>query len=175
MQQGERIMAVEIIKNMHEQNKIDGSYLVLLRITLGLAFLTTWFSNLVKGAFTATGFEETIRFFIDNPEHVVTPVDSIIRNVAFPNATLFGLGWLLMELFISISLTTGLFTRLGSIIGAGSTVILGFGALGVDWPWTYLLMFIGFITCALTSAGKWYGLDYWLKDRIPEKLSKIII
>lgn len=168
-------MALEVIKNMHDQNKIDGSYIVLLRITLGLAFLTTWFSNLNKGAFTASGFVETINYFIDHPEHVITPADDIIRNIAFPNAAIFGIGWLIVELFISISLTFGLFTRLGSIVGAGSTIILGLGALGVDWPWTYALMFIGFVTCALTSAGKWYGIDYWLKDRIPEKLSMILL
>ena len=98
-------MALEVIKNMHEQNKIDGSYLVLLRITLGLAFLTTWFSNLNKGAFTASGFESTIRYFIDHTDHIVTPLDDIMLNVAFPNAAILGFGWLVVELFISISLT----------------------------------------------------------------------
>jgi uncharacterized membrane protein YphA (DoxX/SURF4 family) len=177
-------MALELIKNMHEQDKVDGSFLALLRVTLGLAFLTTWFSNLTKGAFTASGFVSTIEYFITDPAHInigfplniiVTPFDDIIQNVAFPNAAIFGMGWLFIELFISISLTFGLFTRLGSIFGAGSTIVLGIGALGVDWPWTYALMFIGFVTCALTSAGKWYGLDYWLKDRIPEKLLMILI
>ena len=168
-------MALEIIKQMHEQKKVDGSYLVLLRVTLGLAFFTTWLSNLFKGAFTASGFIGTINYFIENPEHVVTPFDSIIRTVAFPNAALFGLGWLIVELFISISLIAGLFTRFGSILGAGSTVVLGLGALGVDWPWTYILLFVGFITSGLTSAGKWYGIDYWIQDVVPEKLSKLLI
>jgi uncharacterized membrane protein YphA (DoxX/SURF4 family) len=167
-------MATKIIKDMHEQ-KISGGYIVILRIILGLAFLTTWMSNLIKGVFTSSGFVETINYFLDHPEHIVTPMDSIIRNFAFPNAALFGFGWMIIELFISISLIFGLLTRFGSIVGAGSTIILGLGSLGVEWIWTQPLLFVGFLTCALISAGKWYGLDYWLKDNIPQKYNKILI
>jgi uncharacterized membrane protein YphA (DoxX/SURF4 family) len=159
---------------MHEQ-KISGGYIVLLRITLGLAFFTTWLSNLSKGAFTSSGFIGTINYFIDHPDHVATPFDSIVRNFLFPNAALFGLGWLIVELVISLSLTFGLLTRFGSVLGAGSTIVLGLGALGVDWPWTYILLFIGFVTCALVSAGKWYGIDYWLKDKIPNKIAWVVL
>ncbi|MHA2224139.1 MAG: DoxX family membrane protein [Candidatus Hodarchaeales archaeon] len=159
---------------MHEQ-KISGGYLVLLRLTLGFSFLTTWFTNLFKGAFTGTGFVDTISYFIDHSDHIVTPFDTIIRNVAFPNAALFGFGWMIMELIISVSLILGAFTRLGSLFGAGSTIILGLGALGVDWPWTYALLFIGFVTCGLVGAGRWYGVDFWLKDRIPTSFAKFIM
>ncbi len=172
------MMTREVIKEMHEQ-KITGGYLVLLRITLGLAFLTTWFSNLNKGAFTTSGFdfgfEGTLRFFLDNPEHITTPMDTIMTNFVFPNWMIFAFGWMIIELVISVSLIFGLFTRIGSAIGAGSTIILGIGALGVDWPWTYVLLFIGFVTCALVGAGRWYGIDYWLKDKLPEKLTYFLI
>lgn len=171
-------MSREIIKEMHKQ-KISGGYLVLLRLTLGLAFLTTWLSNLTKGVFTSSGadfgFEGTIRYFIDHPDHISTPVDTLIINFIFPNWIIFALGWMIFELVISISLTFGLFTRLGSIIGAASTIILGLGSLGVDWPWTYALLFIGCVTCALVSAGRWYGVDYWLKDKLPNKGALILI
>jgi len=167
-------MSKRIIQGMHEE-KISGGYLVLIRFTLGMSFFTTWLSNLAKGAFTSSGFIDTISYFIDHPDHVVTPFDSVIRNVAFPNATFFGLSWFFVELFISLSLIFGVFTRLGSLIGAGSTIILALGALGVDWPWTYGLLFVGFITCAFISAGKWYGLDYWLKDKIPHRIRKFVI
>ncbi len=171
-------MAREVIKEMHEQ-KISGGYLVLLRLTLGLAFLTTWLSNLTKGVFTTSGsdfgFEGTIRYFIDHPDHFSTPVDTIIIDLIFPNWVLFALGWMIFELVISITLIFGLFTRLGSIIGAGSSIILGLGALGVDWPWTYALLFIGCVTCALVGAGRWYGIDYWLKDKIPDKVAFVLV
>lgn len=167
-------MLGKIIYDMHEE-KISGGYLVLIRFTLGMSFFTTWLSNLAKGAFSRSGFIDTVSYFIDHPDHVITPFDSVIRNIAFPNASLFGLTWFFLELFISLSLMFGIFTRLGSLIGAGSTIILALGALGVDWPWTYGLLFIGFITCALVSAGKWYGIDFWLKEKIPQKVMFFVI
>lgn len=167
-------MTNEAIRKMHEQ-KISGGYIVFLRFFLGFAFLTTWMSNLSKDAFSSSGFIDTISYFIDHPDHIATPFDTLIREIAFPNAALFGFGWLIIELFISFSLIFGFLTRLGSIIGAGSTIVLGLGSLGVEWIWTQPLLFVGFLTCALISAGKWYGLDYWLKDKIPEKLIKFLL
>ncbi|MHA1975735.1 MAG: DoxX family membrane protein [Candidatus Hodarchaeales archaeon] len=167
-------MSREVIQKMHEQ-QVSGGYVVILRIFLGIAFLTTWITNLLEGVFTGSGFVGTISYFFDHPDHVATPLDSIIRDFVFPNAVLFGLGWLIIELFISLSLTFGVLTRLGSIVGASFTVILGLGSLGVEWIWTQPLLFVGFVTCGLISAGKWYGVDYWLKDRIPEKFVRFVI
>jgi uncharacterized membrane protein YphA (DoxX/SURF4 family) len=167
-------MALEVIQEMHKQ-KVSGGYIVILRISLGLAFFTTWIDNLVKGAFTSSGFVGTISWFLDHEDHVVTPFDTVIRTIAFPNASLFGFGWLIMELIISITLLFGVLTRLGSIFGAGSTIILGLGSLGVEWVWTQPLLFVGFVTCALVGAGRWYGVDFWLKDKIPAKFAKILV
>ncbi|MHA2054611.1 MAG: DoxX family protein [Candidatus Hodarchaeales archaeon] len=166
-------MTREIIKSMHEQ-KISGGYLVLLRLTLGFAFLTTWISNLVKGAFTGQGYKDTIDFFLSNSDHIATPFDTLIE-MTFPYATLFGLGWMVIELFISVSLIFGVVTRLGGFVGVGSTVVLGLGSLGVEWIWTHPLLFIGFLTCALVGAGRWYGVDYWLKDRYSGTIVKYLI
>ncbi|MFX0207412.1 MAG: hypothetical protein ACFFDT_15595, partial [Candidatus Hodarchaeota archaeon] len=94
-------MSIPVIK-MHEQ-KVSGGYIILLRLTLGFSFLTTWFSNLSKGAFTSSGFTETISYFIDHQDHIVTPFDTIIREIAFPNSALFGLGWMILELIIALS------------------------------------------------------------------------
>ena len=55
-------MTREVFQKMHEQ-QISGGYIVLLRFFLGLAFLTTWMSNLLKGVFTSSGFIDTIDYF----------------------------------------------------------------------------------------------------------------
>ena len=171
----EHNMSLETIKEMHKQENISGSFITLLRVTLGFAFLTTWISNLAKGVFTSSGFKGTISYFLDHPDHWVTPFDDFTRNFIFPLAPLLAPAWLIVELFISLSLLFGAFTRLGSIIGAGSTIFLGIGTLGVEWLWTQPLLLVGFITCALTGAGRWYGLDYWLKDKVSGKISKFLI
>ncbi len=170
-------MSRETIQKMHDQ-KISGGYVVILRVALGLAFLTTWMENLRKGVFTATGFKDTIEYFLEPTRHIETPFDIIIKEVAIANtttSTFFGLGWMIFELLIALSLTFGILTRLGSLIGAGSTVILGLGSLGAEWIWTQPILFVGFLTCALISAGRWYGADYWLQEKIPEKYVKFLI
>lgn len=171
-------MTVEIIKKMHEQ-KISGGYITLLRLTLGLAFLTTWWSNFMKGVFTSTGYVGTISHFLDHPNHIENPLDSIVQTFILPNAAIIAPGWMLMELVISLSLIFGVFTRLGSLLGALMSFSLLFATLGVDWLWTYVLMIIGFITCSLIGAGRWYGIDFWLKDilkdLIPENLVKLLV
>lgn len=159
---------------MHAK-QVSGTYIALLRVTLGGAFLTTWASNLIKGVFTPSGYVNTIIFFLDDPEHVVTPLDTVVRNFVLPNATLIAPGWMLLELFISATVLFGVITRPGALVGAIVSTTLLFTTLGVDWIWTYVLMIVGFVICALVGAGKWYGIDYWLKDRLPAKFVKFLV
>jgi uncharacterized membrane protein YphA (DoxX/SURF4 family) len=159
---------------MHNK-QVSGSYIALLRLTLGGAFLTTWASNLMKGAFTPTGYVGTINFFLNDPEHVVTPLDTVVQNFVIPNASFMAPGWMILELFISITVLFGVITRPGALVGALVSTILLFTTLGVDWLWTYVLMIIGFIICAFVGAGKWYGIDYWLKDRIPAVFVRFLV
>ncbi|MFW9854986.1 MAG: DoxX family protein [Candidatus Thorarchaeota archaeon] len=167
-------MAMQAIREINAQ-RVSGTYVALIRLSLGAAFLTTWVSNIMKGVFTATGYVGTISFFLDDPLHVVTPLDTIVRDFVFPNAALMAPGWMLLELFISVTVLFGVFTRPGALVGAGVSTVLLFTTLGVDWVWTYLLMIVGFAICALTGAGRWYGIDYWLKDKLPTGLVKFLV
>jgi hypothetical protein len=36
-------------------------------------------------------------------------------------------------------------------------------------------MIVGFITCAIVGAGRWWGIDYILKSKLPPKISKYLI
>ena len=169
-------MAREIIKGMHEQPKVNGSYLFFLRVTLGLSFIGTWFSNLMKGVFTdPEKYVRTIKYFTEHPDHMANPADIILETIVFPNATVFMVGWFVVELVIGLSLFFGILTRLGGVLGSIMSVVLLSGAIGVDWIFTYLLLIVGFFTCAWASSGRWYGVDYWLKDKIPEKIARFIV
>jgi len=159
---------------MSEQ-QISGVYISLLRLTLGLAWLGTWISNFQGGVFTSNGFIGTIEYFINDPRHTVTPIDSIIRSFLFPNAQYFVYFHLISEAFIALSLVFGAFTRAGSAVGAFLSIFFMFGSLGVDWIFTYILMIVGFFICGMTRAGKWYGLDFWIIDRVPPKLAKVLV
>ena len=167
-------MAKDLFDKMTAQ-QISGGYLVILRITLGLAFLGTWFSNLDKGVFTPEGFISTIEYFINDPNHTVTPMDSLVRDYIFPNAKYFVIFHFVTELAIAASLILGGFTRTGSALGLFLSAFFMFGTLGVDWLGTYILLIVGFFTCGWASAGRWYGIDYWLKEKLSPKLAKLLV
>lgn len=152
-----------------------GLSLVLLRLSLGLAFLTTWLSNFQKGVFTNSGYVNTLRGYIENAQHIDSPFDFLVRDVLIPNVEIFLLFQIMIELIIWVSLVFGLFTRACSLLGAFLSFSLLFLALGIEWPWTYILMIAGFVVCAWTSAGRWYGVDFWLQKKLPGSLRKILI
>jgi uncharacterized membrane protein YphA (DoxX/SURF4 family) len=165
-----------MIRKMNEQPKVSGSYLFFLRVTLGLSFIGTWVSNLMKGVFTdPEKYVGTIKYFTEHPDHIANPADIILETIIFPNATIFMIGWFVVELVIGLSLVFGILTRLGGVLGSIMSIILLSGAIGVDWIFTYLLLIVGFFTCAWASAGKWYGIDFFLKDIIPGKIERFLI
>ena len=61
------------------------------------------------------------------------------------------------------------------LVGEVSVIGLGDGFFSLFTAISLGLLFVGFVTCALTGAGIWYGLDYWLKDKISGKISKFLV
>ena len=166
--------AKQVIKEMNQIN-VSGSFLVLLRLTLGFAFFTTWISNFIKGVFTPVGYRGIVNGYIS--ANIETPFNIFAKSVLLPNAEVFVLVQIIIELVISISLIFGIFTRLGSIIGIFVSINLLFLTLGVpgEWLWTYIMMIVGFFLTGIYSAGRWYGLDFWFQKYLPEKLTLILI
>lgn len=163
-------MSIDTIKKMHEQ-KISGGYFALLRITLGFVFLTTALSNISKGGLTSSGYIGIIDSVLTNIE----PIRTLIQTLIYPNAALMAPVWMMMEIGIGISLIFGILTRPVSLVGIVVSMSLMFTTLGNDWIWSYILMIVGFFTCMVTGAGKWYGIDFWLQDKIPQNLQRFLV
>ncbi|MFW9928247.1 MAG: DoxX family protein [Candidatus Thorarchaeota archaeon] len=162
------------LNEMHAIN-ISGKYLVLLRLTLGFAFITTWASNFLKGVFTPDGYTDLVTSYINS--NIGTPYNTFVKNIILPNAGIFSFIQIILELTIATSLIFGLFTRLGSLLGLFMSINLFFLTLGVEyeWPWTYILMIVGFLICAIYSVGRIYGFDFWLEKKLPRYLQVILI
>ena len=155
--------------------KIDGIFLVLIRVTLGIIFLVTALENFNKGVFTPDGYKDLINYFITN--NTDTPFNLFAENILIPFSGIFVYIQIVTEVSIAISLTFGFLTRWGSIIGAFISINLLFLTLGApgEWIWTYILLIVGFLTNAYYSTGRWIGVDSWLLPRLPEKASKFLI
>ena len=164
----DNFMIAKTITQMHSQT-LSGSHLILIRITLGVAFLYTLLENYMKSYYTTNGYTTLLKTYIDN--NIQTLYNTIVTEILIPNAVVFSFIQLILEMFVAISLIFGIFTRLGSIIGSFLIANIFLITLGIDWPWTYIIMIAGFLTCLWTDAGRWYGIDFWLKNRLPKPIS----
>ncbi len=90
-----------------------------------------------------------------------------VAGVVLPNFILFAWLTFFMELVIGLSLTLGLFSRAGAMLGLLWSFNLAIGLLSIpgEWPWSYLMLIM------------WHGLflvsikqQTWNLDRfLPEK------
>lgn len=149
--------------------------LALLRITLGLIILVTWFENLTKDLYTADGLAGFLNWLADpngNGGKLVIYHD-ILDATVIPVAGVFATFQLITELAIGLGLLAGGFTRL-----LGLAAMLFFLNLflayigGHEWIWTYVLLFMTTLAVTLGAAGRTWGIDSWIRRK--QRLSKIV-
>jgi uncharacterized membrane protein YphA (DoxX/SURF4 family) len=157
----------EIIKQSLEEKKmamsiaakgreVSLSWIALLRVMMGLVFLTTWLSNLSKGylPFIQSWADGTsFRWYAD-----------FLYNVVIPNSEIFRVVQIVIEgLFMGLFLTIGLLTPLSAVISWLFAVNLFLASFGTgEWPWTYIMMGVMLAIIAITRAGRSFGVDSWL-------------
>jgi len=101
-------------------------------------------------------------------QHAAFPLyGSFVETVVIPNFTLFAWIIFLAELLVGLSLLTGALTRLGAAVGLLMSINLGIGLLEVpgEWPWSYAMLAMWHGTFLVTGAGRFLGLDSWLRSR----------
>ncbi len=134
----------------------------MLRITLGVILLATWFENVGDDLYTAAGFEGFLNW-LDAPDGNASSlgfVHSVLDTIVAPAAGFFGGVQLVVELLIGLCLVLGLFTRLASLLASAffaSLFLAYFG--GHEWIWTYVLLFMAGLTVFLGYGGRRIGVD----------------
>lgn len=139
------------------------SAVALLRITLGLIILVTWYDNLRGGLYTADGLTGFFNWLFDaengNGSSLLffkSFLDSFIVPVAGP----FGMIQLVAELLMGLALVLGLFTRLFSLAAMFFFINLFLSYFGGhEWIWTYVLLFMSALTIFIGAAGRKWGID----------------
>ncbi len=91
-----------------------------------------------------------------------------VSAVIIPNFTFFAWIIFLAELTVGLSLLTGTLTRLGGLLGLLMALNLGIGLLEVpgEWPWSYVMLAMWQGTFVVTNAGRLFGVDGWLRQRV---------
>ena len=138
----------------------------LLRITLGVIILATWYGNLVDGLYTADGLTGFFNWLFDAENGNGSSLGwykAFLDVAVIPVAGPFAVFQLVGELLLGLALLFGAFTRLFSIAAMFFFANLFFSYFGGhEWIWTYVLLFMSSLTVFMTAAGRRFGVDQWL-------------
>jgi NADH dehydrogenase len=139
----------------------------LLRITLGVILLVTWWENLQKGLYQGDNFAGFINSLAAG--HPVAAYGGFLTGIIVPNATVFATFQLVAELGMGLALVFGLFTPLAALGAAFFFFNLLMAYLNPslgEWIWTYVLLVVAALVVALTRSGRALGIDRRLaRDR----------
>lgn len=147
-------------------------WMALMRIMLGLMFLTTWGSNLSKDLYTPDGLENFLRGQLN--EDSLPFYQSFLEDVIIPAKAVFAPFQLVSEGLLGLALLLGIFTRPSTVIGFFFMVNVYLLSIGTgEWAWSYFLA-IGLLGGVFfANAGRWLGIDGWLYQRWGE--SKLLL
>ena len=100
---------------------------------------------------------------------------AFLKGFVQPNIRWFG--WVVwgMEAFIFLTLSLGLFSRLGGLVAIFQSAQLMIGLAGIsnpaEWEWSYNLMVVLSLVVFAYAPGRVFGLDAFLRPRI-EKVAE---
>jgi len=147
-----------------KRRDISLNWIALLRVMMGLVFLTTWLSNLSKGLY-GDGFLPFIQGWADGTDF--RWYAAFLNQVVIPNIEILRVVQVVTEgLLMGLFLTLGLLTPLSAATAWFFVVNLFLASFGTgEWPWTYVMMGVMLAIIALTRAGRSLGLDAWLLEK----------
>jgi uncharacterized membrane protein YphA (DoxX/SURF4 family) len=148
-----------------ERAQVPLVWIALLRVMLGILFLTTWSSNLAKGFYTPDGLQT---FFTEVFPQSANPLGwygAFIENAILPIRGVFAPFQLVGEFALGLFLLLGLFTPYTGAAAAIFILNTFLATFGHDWPWSYgtILGILAVVT--LTRAGRSLGVDAWLTKK----------
>ena len=144
-------------------------WIALLRIMLGLVFLTTWVNNLILGFYTPEGLQGFFTVDFPQSENPLAFYASFINGVILPARAVFAPFQMVAELLLGLALLVGFLTPLSSLAGIFFLINTFLATFGHDWYWAYLMPIGILLVVLLAKAGRSAGVDAWLVRRFGER------
>jgi len=141
-------------------------WIALLRIMIGLVFLTTWVNNLSQGFYTPEGLTRFFTEVFPQNENPLVWYAAFINNIILPIRSAFAPFQLITEFLLGLALLLGFFTPLFSLAGIFFLINTMLATAGHDWPWAYLMPIVILSITLLTRAGRSIGMDRWLAKEV---------
>jgi len=149
---------MSITKN-YKEPKVPLFWVSLLRIMLGLLFLTTWWSNQSKGFYTPDGLQYFFTQVFPQSGNSLTWYAAFIDNIILPARSAFAPFQLVTEFLIGVFLLAGFLTPYTSAAGAFFILNTFLATFGHDWPWSYVMILGILFVLFFTRAGRSLGID----------------
>ena len=141
----------------------------ILRITLGVILVVTWFKNLQDGIYTADGIVGLFNYLFNDNGGGPAFYRALINGTMLQVPGLFAVFQLVGELLLGLGLLVGILTPLAAVGAALFFFNLFLAYLGgQEWIWTYVLLTVSALVTALTQSGRAWGLDSLLLKRLGE-------
>ena len=140
--------------------------LVILRVTLGALFLSTFFENLRKGLYSAKGYAGLIQYYIQYG-HAPT-VWKHVMGFNAAHAAIAGPMQAVLEASLGIALILGFLSRPAALVAFGFLSGLWVSEWGLGWYWELLVPMIVAVALALGPSGKRAAVDVALARRWPQ-------
>ena len=142
--------------------------LVLVRLTIGIMFVWVFFENLGKGLYTATGYANLIRNYIENG-HAPAAWKSVMA-LAAAHASMAAPLQAVTEISLGVLLVVGLFTRPAALVAFAYLTSLWISEWGTAWIWELLVPVMVSLALAVGAAGRTWGLDAFVSRKRPSPL-----
>jgi len=140
-------------------------WVALLRILMGLVFLTSWLSNFLQGFYTADGMLSFFTQIYPQSENPLPFYAAFIDGLILPIRGFFAPFQLVTEGLMAVALLVGAFTPFFSLAGMFFLLNTFLATLGHDWPWSYLMPIAILAVTFFTQAGRALGVDAYLVKR----------
>jgi uncharacterized membrane protein YphA (DoxX/SURF4 family) len=150
----------EMIGAAHEQRA-----LAVLRVVLGAMFVSVFFENLGKGAYTPSGYKGVIDFYV-NKGHSPAAWKALMSVLA-ANARIVAPLQAASELGFGVFLLAGVATRV--VAAAAGAFLLGLwvSELGTSWIWELAMPVVVAFSLAWARPGRVWGVDGLVARRHP--------
>jgi uncharacterized membrane protein YphA (DoxX/SURF4 family) len=140
--------------------------LVILRVTLGALFLSTFFENLGKGLYSAKGYAGLIRYYIQYGH--APAVWKQVMGVTAAHAPIAGPAQAVLEASLGVLLILGFFSRPAALVAFGFLTGLWVSEWGLGWIWELLVPMVVAAALTLGPSGQRAALDVALTRRWPQ-------
>ena len=138
----------------------------VLRITIGVILLVTWYDNLSGGIYTADGITGLFNYIFNDNGGGPPFYRALIGSTILQAPGLFASFQMVAELAMGLGLLVGLLTPLaglGAMLFFFNLFLAYFG--GNEWIWTYVLLTSSAFVIAFSRSGRAFGLDQLLVNR----------